>query len=34
MHDNGSDSVEEIDVVVTEETYNQVKVKHLEDLKK
>ena len=34
IHDNGSDSVEEIDVVVTEETYNQVKVKHLEDLKK
>lgn len=34
MHDNGSNSVGEIDVVVTEETYNQVKVKHLEDLKK
>jgi hypothetical protein len=34
MHDNGSDSVEEIDVVVTEETYNKLKVKHLDDLKK
>jgi hypothetical protein len=34
MHDNGFDSIEEIDVVVTEETYNKLKVKHLEDLKK
>ena len=34
MHDNGSNSINEIDVVVTEETYNKLKVKHLEDLKK
>lgn len=34
MHDNGSDSINEIDVVVTEETYNKLKVKHLDDLKK
>lgn len=34
MHEHGMDSVQEIDVVVTEDTYNQLKVKHLSDLKK
>ena len=33
LDENGKDSVQEQDVVVTEKTYNKVKEKHLEDLK-
>ena len=33
LNENGKESVQEQDVVVTEKTYNKVKEKHLEDLK-
>ena len=33
LNENGKESIQEQDVVVTEKTYNRVKEKHLEDLK-
>ena len=33
LNENGKESIQEQDVVVTEKTYNRVKEKHLENLK-